>query len=202
MAKGVGPVLSRTGQPREDKNAARAKSRPASASRRGADGTCLWFLLLVSFGVPGGLYGVMFARGNLHEVIPHRIYSGDQAGFAAVKPRTEEEHDDAGQQRQHGGHETHPQLGIAEQKRAQADQKGHAGRLGIVAPVQPAGPFPVVSLIAAQVEDAGGQDSQPNRCQHGQEADHGQQVLSRYRLGPGGQTPLVVLVECHETPMR
>jgi protein tyrosine phosphatase (PTP) superfamily phosphohydrolase (DUF442 family) len=106
MTKGVGPVLSRTGQPKKDKNAtprvsrassprfeggtpstqtARAKSRPGPASRRGADATCLWFLLLVSFGVPGGLYGVMFARGNLHEVIPHRIYRSGQPSDAQLR---------------------------------------------------------------------------------------------------------------------
>lgn len=78
-------MLSMTGQPREDCNMAREKPRPGPASRRGADGTCLWFLLLMSFGVPGGLYGVMFARGNLHEVVPHRIYRSAQPSDAQLR---------------------------------------------------------------------------------------------------------------------
>ncbi|MCX5645007.1 MAG: tyrosine-protein phosphatase [Phycisphaerae bacterium] len=99
-------MLSGTGQPREDNNTvrrvsrasgprfeggtpstqkARATPRRPPASRRGADGSCLWFCLLLSLGVPGGFYGAMLASGNFHEVVPHRIYRSGQPSVEQLR---------------------------------------------------------------------------------------------------------------------
>jgi protein tyrosine phosphatase (PTP) superfamily phosphohydrolase (DUF442 family) len=71
-------VLSGTGQPSEDNDIAPAKPRRSPTRRSAAEGTPLWFLLLVSIVVPGGFYGVVIARGNFHEVVPHRVYRSGQ----------------------------------------------------------------------------------------------------------------------------
>jgi protein tyrosine/serine phosphatase len=70
-------MLQGIGWPSENREEAPAP--PLHSFRRlAADRADLGFLLFLSIIVPLSHYGVMFARGNLHEVVPQRVYRSGQ----------------------------------------------------------------------------------------------------------------------------
>ena len=82
-------MLSWTGQPSEDNDIAPAKPRRSPTRRSAADGTPLWFLLLVSIVVPGGFYGAaiqlveaMQLRREIEVLVAEQLISTSLNGMA------------------------------------------------------------------------------------------------------------------------